>query len=474
LGGAGRKPRTPLTGTGAHDFDRAAGIVSEKPKEVVQVKKSTIAADVSSDPLVKCPHCGAEIRLTESLAAPIVASIRAQFEERLENKDKEIAERELKIQDRANELAQREKSMGEKISEQVKERLETERKALEKQEAERAKALYAREMEERDRTIRDITDRLKGQDEKLEKAQKEQAEYVKLKRELEDGRREMELTIQKKVSEQLADVRLRSLKEAEESLNLKISEKDQTIVSMQKTIEELKRKAEQGSQQLQGEVQELQLERILREKFVYDYIDPVPKGEHGGDVLQTVMHNGQRCGTMLWESKRTKNWSGAWLPKLREDMRAAKADIAVLETQTMPREMENFGLLDGVWVVSPQDVVPVAHILRHTLIEVAGVKQASEGVKSKTELLYQYLTGPRFRQRVEAIVEAFSTMKDDLEKERKMILKQWAKREMQIDNVMNATSGMYGDLQGIAGQSLQEIDSLDLPAIEERVQRESK
>jgi hypothetical protein len=321
-------------------------------------------------------------------------------------------------------------------------------------------------MEERDRTISDIASRLKIQDEKLEKAQKEQAEYVKLKREREDGKREMDLTIQKKVSEQIADVRAQSLKEAEESLNLKISEKDQTIVSMQKTIEELKRKAEQGSQQLQGEVQELQLEKILREKFVCDDINPVAKGEYGGDILQTVKHNGQRCGTILWESKRTKNWSGAWLPKLREDMRAAKADIAVLETQTMPREIEKFGFLEGIWIVSPQDVVPITHILRYTLIEVANAKQASEGIKSKTELLYQYLTGPRFRQRVEAIVEAFSTMRDDLDRERKAILKQWAKRETQIDNVMKATSGMYGDLQGIAGQSLQEIESMNLPALE--------
>ncbi|MDR2175865.1 MAG: DUF2130 domain-containing protein [Synergistaceae bacterium] len=385
----------------------------------------------ASDPVITCPDCGAEIRLTESLAAPMVASIRAQFEERLE----------------------------------------AERKNLEKKEMERAKALFVREMEERDRAIGDMVNRLKTQDEKLEKAQKEQAEYVRLKRELEDGRREMELTIEKKVSEQVADVRLKSLKEAEESLNLKIAEKDQTILSMQKTVEELKRKAEQGSQQLQGEVQELQLERILREKFACDSIEPVAKGEHGGDILQTVIHNGQRCGTILWESKRTKNWSGAWLSKLREDMRTAKADIAVLETQAMPREMENFGFLDGVLVVSPQDVPPVSHILRYTLIEVAGAKQASEGVKSKTELLYQYLTGPRFRQRIEAIVEAYSTMKDDLEKERKAILKQWAKREMQLDNVIKAASGIYGDLQGIAGQSLQEIESisLNLPALDESV-----
>jgi hypothetical protein len=432
------------------------------------VKKSNAAA-VSPDPIIKCPQCGAEVRLTESLAAPLVASVQAQFEEQLENKDKEMAEREEKLKDRANELARREKVMEEKIAEQVNERFETERKVVAKQEEERAKARYSREMEERDKIIGDISDRLKTQDEKLAQAQKEQAEYVRLKRELEDDAREMDLTIQKKVSEQTKDVHRRALKEAEEALNLKISEKEETILSMQKTIEELKRRAEQGSQQLQGEVQELQLEAVLREKFIYDSIEPVMKGERGGDVLQTAIHNGRPCGTILWESKRTKSWSGVWLPKLRDDMRDAKADVAVLVTQTMPRGMDKFGLVEGIWVVSPQDAVPMAHVLRYTLIEVAGVKQASDGIKSKTELLYQYLTGPRFRQRVEAIVEAFSTMKDDLEKERKVILKQWAKRETQIDNVMKATSGMYGDLQGLAGQSLQELEGISLnpPALEE-------
>jgi hypothetical protein len=236
---------------------------------------------------------------------------------------------------------------------------------------------------------------------------------------------------------------------------------------MQQTIEELKRKAEQGSQQLQGEVQELELESVLRVKFPFDSIESVPKGEFGGDVLQRVVSaNGQAGGTILWECKRTKNWSDGWLAKLREDQRTAKAEISVLVSQVLPKGVETFGAVDGVWVTNPRAALPVATILRHTLLEVSMARQVSEGQQTKTEMVYQYLTGPRFRQRVEAIVEAFSSMREDLDKERKAIMKQWAKREEQIERVMGATVGMYGDLQGIAGKSIQEIEGLEIPAIE--------
>jgi hypothetical protein len=239
---------------------------------------------------------------------------------------------------------------------------------------------------------------------------------------------------------------------------------------MQKQIEDLKRRAEQGSQQLQGEVQELELENLLRSKFPFDAIEPVPKGEFGGDVLHRVRTpNGQVSGTILWEFKRTKTWSDSWLVKLRDDQRTAKAEIAVIVTQVLPKGVETFELIDGVWVTHPRAALPVAAILRQTLLELAMSRQSSEGQQTKTEMVYQYLTGPRFKQRVEAIVEAFSTMQEDLDKERKAILKQWAKREEQIERVMGATVGMYGDLQGIAGKSLQEIAGLELNMLDNPV-----
>lgn len=236
---------------------------------------------------------------------------------------------------------------------------------------------------------------------------------------------------------------------------------------MQRQIEELKRKAEQGSQQLQGEVQELELESLLKTRFPLDSIEPVPKGEFGGDVVHRVMGPlGQACGAILWETKRTKNWTDGWLPKLREDQRAAKADLAILITHALPKDVESFAQVDGVWVAHPRVAIPLALALRQLLVEVAGARKSSEGQQTKTELVYQYLTGPRFRQRVQAIVEAFSSMKEDLDRERKVILKQWAKRDEQISRVLEATVGMYGDLQGIAGKSLQEIDGLEMKALE--------
>ena len=236
---------------------------------------------------------------------------------------------------------------------------------------------------------------------------------------------------------------------------------------MQKQIEELKRKAEQGSQQLQGEVHELELEALLRAKFPLDSIEPVPKGEHGGDILQRVAGPmGQTCGTILWEVKRTKNWSDGWLVKLREDQRTAKAEVAVIVSQVLPKGVETFELIDGVCITHPRAALPVAVMFCHTLMEIASARQASEGQQTKMEMVYQYLTGPRFRQRVQAIVEAFSSMQEDLDKEKKAITKQWAKREAQIDRVMQATVGMYGDLQGIAGKTLQEIEGLELHALE--------
>ncbi|HEX7454779.1 MAG TPA: DUF2130 domain-containing protein, partial [Gallionella sp.] len=174
---------------------------------------------------------------------------------------------------------------------------------------------------------------------------------------------------------------------------------------------------------------------------------------------------GQASGTILWEFKRTKNWSDGWLVKLRDDQRTAKAEIAVIVSQVLPKGVETFELMEGVWVTHPRAALPVAMILRQSLLELAMARQSSEGQQSKTEMVYQYLTGPRFKQRVEAIVEAFSTMQEDLDKERKVIMRQWAKRQEQIERVMGATVGMYGDLQGIAGKSLQEIEGLELHSL---------
>ena len=415
-----------------------------------------------TEPTVTCPNCKTEIKLTESLAAPLIEATRRGFEQRLAQKDADVAKRETEIKNREEALAKAKEA----IDDQVAEKLKIERSKISADEAKKAKAASASDLEQKAREIADLQEVLKSREAKLAEAQNAQAELIKKQRELDDAKRELELTVEKRVQEGLTEVRTQAKREAEEGLKLKVMEKDQTITSMQKTIEELKQKAEQGSQQLQGEVQELELENLLRAKFPYDTIEPVPKGEFGGDALQRVVSpGGQQCGTILWESKRTRNWSDGWLAKLREDQRTAKADISVLVSQALPKGVESFEIIDGVWVTSPRAALPVATVLRHTLLQVSMARQVSEGQQTKTEMVYQYLTGPRFRHRVEAIVEAFTSMQEDLDKERKAIMKQWAKREGQIERVMEATVGMYGDLQGIAGKSLQEIDGIEIAAL---------
>jgi hypothetical protein len=415
------------------------------------------------EPTITCPKCKEEIRLTESLAAPLIEATRQQFEAKLTKKEEEIAQREQSLRDKEKLVSEAKRTLEEQVSEKVTEQLKAVRQRVIEEESRKAKQASEEELETKVRELAELQEVLKSREEKLAEAQNAQAELIKKKRELDDAKRELELTVANRVQDELSEVRTQAKREAEEGLKLKVAEKDQTIASMQQKIEELKQRAEQGSQQLQGEVMELELENLLRVKFPYDTIEPVPKGEFGGDTLQRVVSSGGvMSGSILWESKRTKNWNNGWLVKLREDQRAAKAEISVLVTHALPDGIEVFDVIDGVWVTHPRSMLPVATILRHTLLQVGTARLISEGQQTKAEMVYQYLTGPRFRQRVEAIVEAFSCMQEDLDKERKAIMRQWAKRQEQIERVMSATVGMYGDMQGIAGKSLREIDGLEL------------
>jgi hypothetical protein len=415
-----------------------------------------------AEPTVVCPQCKTEIKLTESLAAPLLESIRRDYEQRLTQKDTDMAKREKTLHEREVVLQKQKESM----DEQVAQKIQQEQARIAAEEAKKAKLAVGNELNQKLKEINDLQDILKQRDLKLADAQKAQADVIRKQRELDDAKRELELTVEKRVQMDLTAARVKAKKEAEDEMKLKVLEAEQTIASMQRQIEDLKRRAEQGSQQLQGEVQELELEALLGTRFPRDTILPVPKGEFGGDILHRVIGPlGQQCGTILWESKRTKNWSDGWLPKLREDQRTAKAEVAVIISQVLPKDVETFGFVEDVWVAHPRVALPMAISLRQTLIEVAGARQASEGQQTKMEMVYGYLTGPRFRQRVQAIVEAFSSMRDDLDRERKAITKQWAKREEQIDRVMQATVGMYGDLQGIAGKTLQEIEGLEFQGL---------
>ncbi len=420
------------------------------------------------EPTIICPKCKQEIKLTESLAAPLVESTRREYEKRLAEKDAEVSKRESEIRDREDAVAKARMGLDEQVAGKVK----AERAKIATEEAAKARLTLATDLDQKAKQISDLNEVLKARDAKLAEALKAEADLVRKQRELDDAKRAMDLNIERKVQAGLSSVREQARKETEESMNLRLSEKEQIIHSMKKQLEEAQRRAEQGSQQLQGEVLELELEALIRSKFPRDTIEAVPKGEFGGDIIHKVIGpTGQVCGTILWESKRTKNWSDGWLPKLREDQRAAKAEAALLISQTLPKGVESLDQVEGVWIAHPRVALPVAAMLRQILIEVNTARQVSDGQQTKTQIIYQYLTGPRFRQRVEGIVEAFTSMKTDLDVEKKAITKQWAKREEQIERVMQGTVGMYGDLQGIAGKTLQEIEGLSLKNLEGPVSR---
>ena len=230
----------------------------------------------------------------------------------------------------------------------------------------------------------------------------------------------------------------------------------------QKLIEELKRKSEQGSMQLQGESQELLLEEILQSYFPFDIIEEVEKGVEGADCIQVIRNNSDTiCGKIIYESKRTKAWSNGWIDKLKADMRNSGSDVAILVTQVFPKDMEKFGEKDGVWICTFNEVSSVAQLLRNGIIKIYEAQKSQENKGDKMQLLYNYLTGIEFRGQMESIVEGFMAMKQSIMKERIQMEKLWKEREKQLEKVLLSTSGLYGSVKGIAGAGVSNIPLLD-------------
>jgi hypothetical protein len=381
-----------------------------------------------------------------------LASMQRQLD-KISEKEAEIAKREAAICD--------DKAAIGKAKDELDEKLKVEREKIATEEAKKARLSFETDINRKAKEVTDLEEVLKERDIKLAEAQKTQVEALRKQRDLDNAMAELDLTVEKKVQELLIPARDKAKQDAEDGWKLKVSEKDAQLASMQRDIEQLKKKAEQGSQQLQGEVLELELESLLRDNFPQDIIESVPKGEFGGDVLQSVKGPlGQHCGSILWEFKRTKNWSDCWLPKLKDDQRAAKADWALIVSNALPKGVERFHLIEGVWVMEIRCAIPVAIALRQSLIALFAARRANNGQQTKMEMVYQYLTGPQFGHRVAAIVEKFSEMNADLDKERRTMTRLWAKREAQIKGVIESAQGMYGDLEGITGRALPEIGNI--------------
>jgi hypothetical protein len=302
-------------------------------------------------------------------------------------------------------------------------------------------------------------------DAKLVAAQSAEIEARRLKAEAEEAMREAELTVMRRLDEERTKVREQALHERDDEYRLKLGDKDTQLRSMQEQIEELRRRGSQTSQQLVGEVLEVDLLEVLQEAFPADRFERTRKGQRGADVLQTVLSaSGSLCGKILWESKRTKNWLEPWLAKLREDQRDSKADIAALATETLPEGVSTFTQRDGIWVTSLGTVVPVGSALRHALIEVANARRAGTLADSAKDHVFAYLTSPQFRQRISRVTEAYTEMRLELDKEKRSALTQFSKREKQLERMLGGITGFYGDLQGIVGSSLPPVEGLTLDA----------
>ena len=359
---------------------------------------------------ITCPHCKKEVELTEALTHDV----------------------------------------GRQLEEKYKAELLAEKRVLWQKAQQEAGKKFSEELQETQKALRD--------------AQQVELTLRREKRAVEEEKKNIELTVARKLDEERKRIEETAVRQASEREMLKQRELEKKLQDALVANDDLRRKLQQGSQQTQGEVLELELESKLREAFPYDTIAEVPKGIRGADIIQTVHdQQGATAGSIIWELKRTKQWSDGWVAKLKEDQRAVKAEVAVLVTEALPKTVSGIGRVQGVWVTSFATSIGIAMALRTTLLQALAVHASYENKKEKMDVLYTYVTGVEFRQRVEAIVESFVTMHTELDQEKRAFEKIWARREKQIQTVIANTLGMHGELQGLLGNALQDLKVAQLP-----------
>ena len=399
-----------------------------------------------------CPHCENEIPLTDLLTHQISESLKKEMESDLRQKEKALVEKNEKF--KAKEEALRKQAL--EVDQLVESQLEEKLKAI--QATAKAKATKDSEAE-----LKILRQELEEKSMKLSNSQETEAKLRKQSRELEEREKALELEVEKKLAAEIDEAKQKAIKSFQEEQQLKDAAFEKKIADMAKAVDEAKRKAEQGSMQTQGEVAELRLEETLERAFRYDDIEPVAKGVRGADVIQTVKDQALKpCGKIIWESKNTKSWSQGWIQKLKDDQTSNGAEIAILVTEAMPQDIDNFGMVEGVWVTRQSLAIPLASVLRDSLADLSYARNSAEGMNEKMQVLHKYIIGPEFRQKVEGIIDTFSGMKAQLEREKRAMTKLWKERDKQIDRVVENTSGMYGDFKGVIGAALKSIDNLEL------------
>jgi hypothetical protein len=297
---------------------------------------------------------------------------------------------------------------------------------------------------------------------KLKESQGKELELLRKHKEIQEREENLKLELEKQMLEKQKEIEDRAKKMEGERFELKIKELEKKLEDQKELAETMRRKAEQGSMQLQGEVQELALEELLKSSFPFDEIEEVGKGVKGADCIQHVRNSSaQFCGKIIYESKRTKAFTNEWIDKLKSDMRATQADLAVIVTEVLPKDMEHFGMKDGVWVCRFSDIKAVAFLLRDSLIKINTALVSQENKGDKMQLLYNYLTGNEFKQQIEAIVEGFVALKDGITREKIQMEKIWKEREKQLEKVLLNTTHFYGSVKGIAGNAVGDIKLLE-------------
>lgn len=370
--------------------------------------------------LIKCPHCNKDVEISQAF--------RHQIEEQILSLEKEKHKIEL---EEAKKLAL----------------LDAQKKVK----------------EEIDLKLKNATNETEELREEKKKLMEQLLDMNKTIREMRDSQEKQAFENEKKLSEEREKMKEEIAKFESEKAKLKELEYEKKIADMQKLLEDAQRKATQGSQQLQGEVLELDLENTLRVTFPHDEILPVPKGIEGGDMWQKVRNKmGNVAGSILWETKRTKAWSNSWLAKLREDTRNANADIAIIVSEVLPDDIKHFGFVSGVWVCSYEHAIRLATVLRLSLLQVAIAKSSANRRDEELQQIYDYITSQSFRHKFEAHFESVKELKDDLDAEKRSMERIWKKREIQISRLDRSASQMFGEIQGIIGASMPSIKALDM------------
>lgn len=416
---------------------------------------------IAADEEIVCPKCSHHFPLGDGITRQTIERYESEFEDAFAAQKKEL---EAVIEKEAERKAT--KQFAEQVAllqEQLKDSkaAEEETKKLIVKAQTDAKA-KAQEEFEREKTI--LAEELKEKDNKLNEFRLQELELRRQKTALEEQQKNIEIELQRKLEDERVKIAEQISAAEANRFAFVEAEYKKKIEDAQKANEDLRRKLDQGSQQLQGEVLELELEHVLTTSFLHDQIDEVKKGQRGADVLHTVRTvQGVECGKIIWEAKRADNWSDKWLQKLKDDQQEAKADIAVLVTTAMPKGMDEIIVRIGdVWVISPHVIKPVAEMLRNALIEANKLKVVNTGRNEKMELLYNYLSSAQFSQKVRTMLDAFESMRSDLEAEKRAMHKIWAKRQTQIERVTMSMTSVVGELQGIAHVELPQLESVEM------------